>query len=442
MERTTHSSAELFHTARCSDTGARAVKQPHRWDAWLVSRRKLCTHLHCLFHIPALFIWWASLARRNTVVHWLSPRDHSSCHRCCVERRTQGTVQLRISSSLALLGPPAIMCCRPSNSDIKRKLFWRHKKSKEQSICHADRHLSSQKRGVRTKEPKVQRTSRAPRWHCERRLRLLCCIHRARFVCVSNDSCKTNGCHCKTTWLCRTKQRMQYLLIHRKKGRCFQKILKNPKSECPDIWIRLKRPKSWSSMEDPVVPLERNPYGHPLAGLLWERQFEQVLLQHGWEKSSKLGTLVRYREKGLFLSVYVDDTKLAGKKQNMNFMSKILMKDVDLGEPTSFLDHVYLGCTQREWQIRNDIVDNYKSMFESRISAGVVDKYQKRESQGNLVPKRYLHGPMTWKVMQRNAWKAIENWRIKNPIIIQSRDAMSWRQPVQRKRNGICWIIV
>ena len=65
------------------------------------------------------------------------------------------------------------------------------------------------------------------------------------------------------------------------------KLLKIPKSECPDIWIRLPRhkwPKSWSSMEDPVVPLERNLYGHPLAGLLWERQFEKILLKHGWEK--------------------------------------------------------------------------------------------------------------------------------------------------------------
>ena len=56
------------------------------------------------------------------------------------------------------------------------------------------------------------------------------------------------------------------------------KLLKIPKSECPDIWIRLPRhkwPKSWSSIEDPVVPLERNLYGHPLAGLLWERQFEK-----------------------------------------------------------------------------------------------------------------------------------------------------------------------
>ena len=46
-------------------------------------------------------------------------------------------------------------------------------------------------------------------------------------------------------------------------------LLKIQKSECPDLWIRLpkhKWPKSWSSMEDPVVPLERNLYGHSLPG--------------------------------------------------------------------------------------------------------------------------------------------------------------------------------
>ena len=74
------------------------------------------------------------------------------------------------------------------------------------------------------------------------------------------------------------------------------KLLKIPKSECPDFWIRLPRhkwPKPWSSMEDPVVPLERNLYGHPLAGLLWDRQFEKILLQHGWEKVSDWGMLIR-----------------------------------------------------------------------------------------------------------------------------------------------------
>ena len=52
------------------------------------------------------------------------------------------------------------------------------------------------------------------------------------------------------------------------------KLLKIPKSECPDIWIRLpqhKWPKSWSSMEDPVVPLERNLYGHLFGRTIMEK---------------------------------------------------------------------------------------------------------------------------------------------------------------------------
>ena len=81
-----------------------------------------------------------------------------------------------------------------------------------------------------------------------------------------------------------------------------------------------------------------------------------------------------HRQKGLFLSVYVDDIKLAGKKQNIDPMWKVLNKEVDLGEPTSFLDHVYLGCTQRQCEISKDIVDNYRARFESRISAGGTEK--------------------------------------------------------------------
>ena len=59
------------------------------------------------------------------------------------------------------------------------------------------------------------------------------------------------------------KQQMQHPPIPRSKWKTHQLFFKkkNPKSECPDIWIHLpehKWPKSCSSMEDPVVPLERN----------------------------------------------------------------------------------------------------------------------------------------------------------------------------------------
>ena len=101
-------------------------------------------------------------------------------------------------------------------------------------------------------------------------------------------------------------------------------------------------------MEDPVVPLERNLYGHPLAGLLWERQSEKVLLGLGWEKLPNWECLLVHGKQGLFLSAYVDDNEMAGRNKNWGPMWKKWMKLVDLDEPTSFLDHVFLGCTQRE----------------------------------------------------------------------------------------------
>ena len=97
-------------------------------------------------------------------------------------------------------------------------------------------------------------------------------------------------------------------------------------------------------------------------------------MKHGWEKIPNWECLFVHRETGLFLSVFVDDIKLAGKKQHLDPMWKMLNKEVDLGEPTSFLDHVYLGCTQRQCEISKDIVDNHRTMFESRISAGGVEK--------------------------------------------------------------------
>ena len=81
-----------------------------------------------------------------------------------------------------------------------------------------------------------------------------------------------------------------------------------------------------------------------MAGLLRERQSEKILLKHGWENSPNLECLVVHPEKGLFLSVYVDDIKLAGKNQNLDPMWKLFNEEVDLGEPTFFLGHLYLGC--------------------------------------------------------------------------------------------------
>ena len=97
----------------------------------------------------------------------------------------------------------------------------------------------------------------------------------------------------------------------------------------------------------------------------------------------------------------MDDIKLAGEKQNTNPTWKVLFKEVDLGEPTSFLDHVYLGCTQRQREISKDIVDNYRTMFESRISAGATEKLPCLE---NLSISSWSHD------MEGHAKKCVERY--------------------------------
>ena len=213
------------------------------------------------------------------------------------------------------------------------------------------------------------------------------------------------------------------------------KLRKNPNSECPDIWIRLpkhKWPKSWSSMEDPVVPLERNLYGHLWAGLLWERQFEKILLKYGCEKVSNWECLFVHREQGLFWSVHVDDIKLAGKKKiSIRCGWKVRNKEVDLGEPTYFLDHVHLGCTQRHCEISKDFVDNYSTMFESRISAGATEKLPCLE---NLSVSVVLwHGRSCQEMCGTILWVGKQN----DSTTLQSINSMLWRPSLQRRRIEI-----
>ena len=81
------------------------------------------------------------------------------------------------------------------------------------------------------------------------------------------------------------------------------------------------------------------------------------------------------------------------------------MKLVDLREPTSFLYHVYLGCTQRECKSNESIIEEDRKMFASRISVGATEKYL----VGTNRTRKQLVGLMTWKVMRRNAWNDVAN---------------------------------
>ena len=54
-----------------------------------------------------------------------------------------------------------------------------------------------------------------------------------------------------------------------------------------------------------------------------------------------------------------------------------------LGKPTPFFDHVHLEGTQRQCDISKD-VDNYRTMFESRIFRKSIGKTTKRRNIGDF----------------------------------------------------------
>ena len=68
-----------------------------------------------------------------------------------------------------------------------------------------------------------------------------------------------------------------------------------------------------------------------------------------------------HRRQGLFLSVYVDDIKMAGRQQNTAPKWKKLMKNVDLED-------------RRECKPNEATIDQCREMFESRFSATATEK--------------------------------------------------------------------
>ena len=79
------------------------------------------------------------------------------------------------------------------------------------------------------------------------------------------------------------------------------------------------------------------------------------------------------------------------------------MKNVDIDEPTSFFDHVALGCTQRACKPNETIIEQDTKMFESRISARATEKYQ----DGRNLTQKQLHGLMMW---EGHAKKCVERF--------------------------------
>ena len=277
-------------------------------------------------------------------------------------------------------------------------------KGRKGSFCVIDGSLSSWEFGAGTSVSKVQRPSCSPRWHCKRWFWFVCSVHWARIICITNDGCKSDGRHVKATRIFRTSSGCSICLHPGQNGRC-TKIIENSQSQNVQTFGYVCRNtngrQSWSSLEDPVVPLEQNLYGHPLAGLLWERQFEKVLLENGWEKVSNWKCWFVHREKGLFLSMHVDDIKLAGNESRTV-------------SPTRGKIHEWRWCGRTNiipWPclfgLHSTRMQNKPKMLWTITGICLNPGRQLGGIENYLIQRNlkqtFFHGPMTWKVTQISA---------------------------------------
>ena len=143
--------------------------------------------------------------------------------------------------------------------------------------------------------------------------------------------------------------------------------------------------------------------------------------------------LIRTPWKRVILICVWDDIKLAGKKQNIDPMWKVLNKEVDLGEPTSFLDHVPGMCSKTMWKKHR-----YCWQLENHVW---IQNFRRSNWKIAMLGKSaYLfmvlwHGRSCQEMCGTILWvgKQIDS------TTLQSINSMHWRPSFSKKKNCNPW---
>ena len=189
------------------------------------------------------------------------------------------------------------------------------------------------------------------------------------------------------------------------------KLLKIPKSECPDIWIRLpqhKWPKSWPQYGRPSRSSwkgsVRSSFGKTIMGkVIWDDPIEAWL-----GENIMLGMSLLYIvRKDYSYQCNVDDIKIGWKETKSWSDVESTQQRSWFGRTNIFPGSCILGrCTRRQCEISKDIVDNYRTMFESRMSAGGIREITNSSKYSYFLMVLW-HG---WS-LQRNVWNDIVSWQ-------------------------------
>ena len=189
-------------------------------------------------------------------------------------------------------------------------------------------------------------------------------FHRTRIISTTNDSSKSHGYHIQIARMRRTSSWCSICLYPGKNGRC-SKITENSQigmsrhldssttTQIAQIMVQYGRPSLSLWNEICTVILWKDCYG------------KDNLRKSNWSTFGRrfpIGNACSYAVKKVILICVCGWHKI-GKKQNIDPMWKVLSKEDDLGEATSFFDHRKLGMYSKTmwnkqrycWQLQNHV---------------------------------------------------------------------------------------
>ena len=115
-----------------------------------------------------------------------------------------------------------------------------------------------------------------------------------------------------------------------------------PEELWPDSWYVDGKTRKVPRYRKPVVRLHKALYGHPDSGSYWEMHCDSCLKAVGFETIDSWPSCYWHSRLSLFLSVYVDDFKMAGPERNMAEGWRLIQKYITMEQPQPA--NLYLGC--------------------------------------------------------------------------------------------------
>ena len=274
------------------------------------------------------------------------------------------------------------------------------------------------------------------------------------------------------------------ICLHPSKNERRSKIIKSFPCQNVEIYGHVfhdtNGPNHGQTFEDPVVPLEWKLYGHPLAGLLWERQFEEVLMELGWEEVAEFGMLVRSsetadseirrRDSVVLLEHQLDCNRKHSSKKFLGELgwessklgmlvrsseTRIILNGIRgwyqngwknrmwlpggrnrwglliLENRHHFLTMCILGCTQRECKPTKLLLTSTKNV---RITKFLLEQLKNFQGGRNLTQK-LSRGLTTWQVLRKSALKDVVSWRTRRHGSCTKSQLCAWMITISWKRN-------